>query len=56
MKRRILAVVAAVLLAAVGAVGLYAYVHTADQRAMAGQETAEVLVVTKVVPTGTPSA
>ena len=53
MKRRIIAAVAAVLLAAVGAVGIYAYVHAADQRAMAGQEPIKVLVVTKPVPKGT---
>jgi pilus assembly protein CpaB len=52
MKRRIIAAVAAVLLAAVGAVGIFAYVSRADQRAMAGQQTAEVLVITKPVPKG----
>jgi pilus assembly protein CpaB len=55
MKRRIIAVVAALLLSCVGAVGLYSYVQAADQRAMAGQKTAKVLVVTKAIPTGTPS-
>lgn len=53
MKRRIIAVVAAVLLAAVGAVGIYTYVKGADQRAIAGQEPVKVLVVTKPVPKGT---
>jgi pilus assembly protein CpaB len=53
MKRRIIAAVAAVLLAAVGAVGIYAYIHAADQRAMAGQEPVKVLVVTKPIPKGT---
>src|SRR4051812_46336875 len=57
MKRRIIAALAAVALAVVGAVGLSAYVHGADQRAMAGQETVQVLVVTQAVPKGaTPDA
>lgn len=56
MKRRIIAAVAAVVLAAVGAVGIYSYVQHADQRAMAGQQTAEVLVVTKAVPRGATAA
>src|SRR5690242_17409425 len=53
MKRRIIAAVAAVLLAAVGAVGIYTYVKGADQRAMADQDPVKVLVVTKPVPKGT---
>lgn len=55
MKRRIIAAVVAVLLAGVGAFGLYSYVQRADQRALAGQETVEVLVVTKAVPVHTPA-
>ena len=53
MKRRIIAAVAAVILAGVAAFGLFTYVRGADARAMAGQETVEVLVVTKAVPKGT---
>ena len=53
MKRRIIAAVAAVILAGVAAFGLFTYVQGADARAMAGQETVEVLVVTKAVPKGT---
>jgi pilus assembly protein CpaB len=53
MKRRIIAAVVAVALAAVGAVGLYSYVHRADQRAMAGLQTSNVLMVTKLIPEGT---
>ena len=53
MKRRIIAAVAAVILAGVAAFGLFTYVRGADARAMAGQETIEVLVVTKAVPKGT---
>jgi pilus assembly protein CpaB len=55
MQRRVIAAIAAVLLAGVGAVLLYSYVNSADKRAMAGQEATTVLVVTKVIPTGTPA-
>jgi pilus assembly protein CpaB len=53
MQRRVIAAIAAVLLAGIGAVLLYSYVTNADKRAMAGQEATNVLVVTKEVPTGT---
>jgi pilus assembly protein CpaB len=55
MKRRIIAAVAALLMAAVGAVQLYSYVQHADQRAMAGLETSEVLVVEAPIAEGTPA-
>ena len=55
MKRRIFAAVAALLMAAVGAVQLYSYVQHADQRAMAGLETSEVLVVEEPIAEGTPA-
>ena len=55
MKRRIIAAVAALLMAAVGAVQLYSYVHHADERAMAGLDTAEVLVVKEPIAEGTPA-
>jgi pilus assembly protein CpaB len=51
--RRLIAVIAAMLLAGVGAVLLLAYVGSADKRAMAGMETVKVLVVQKRVPQGT---
>lgn len=53
MKRRIFAAVAALLMAAVGAIQLYSYVQRADQRAMAGLETSEVLVVEAPIAEGT---
>jgi pilus assembly protein CpaB len=53
MKRRVLSGVAAVVLAAVGAVLLLSYVGAADQRAMAGLQTVNVLVVTKQIAKGT---
>jgi len=55
MKRRIFAGVLALLLAGTGAVLLTSYVKGADRRAMAGMETANVLVVTALVPHGTPT-
>ena len=51
--RRLLAALAALLLAAVGAVVLVAYVRGADARALEGVETVEVLVVDEVIPAGT---
>jgi pilus assembly protein CpaB len=55
MKRRIFAAVAAILMAAFGAVQLYSYVQHADERAMAGLETSEVLVVEAPIAEGTPA-
>jgi len=55
MQRRVIAAIAAVLLAGIGAVLLFSYVSTADARAMANLAPTEVLVVTKVVPAGTPA-
>ena len=56
MQRRIIAAVAAVLLAGIGTILLYTYVNTAEQRAMASMESIDVLVVTKAVPVGTSGA
>jgi pilus assembly protein CpaB len=53
--RRLIAVIAAMLLAGVGAVLLLAYVGAADRRAMAGMEPVKVLVVEKRIPEGTPA-
>jgi pilus assembly protein CpaB len=54
MKRRILAAVAALVLAVAGAAALFSYVSHADQRAMEGQRAVSVLVVgDKPVPKGT---
>ncbi len=54
MRRRLLAALAALLLAATGAVVLLAYVRGADARALAGVETLDVLVVDQPVAEGTP--
>lgn len=53
MQRRLIAAIAAVVLAGIGAILLFNYVSNADTRAMAGQEPTEVLVVTTQVPSGT---
>ncbi len=54
MRRRLLAALAALLLAATGAVVLLAYVRGADARALAGVQTVDVLVVDQPVAEGTP--
>ncbi len=53
--RRLIAALAALLLAGAGAVLLLGYVGAADRRAMAGMETVSVLVVVKPVAKGTPA-
>jgi pilus assembly protein CpaB len=53
MKRRVIAAIAAILLASVGAVLLTSYVRGADNRAMAGMQTAKILVVKTLIPKGT---
>ena len=53
MRKRVIGVVAAVLLAAFGTLSLVAYVNGAEARALAGEETVEVLVVSEEVPAST---
>jgi pilus assembly protein CpaB len=53
VRRRLLAAAAALVLAVLGAVVLVAYARGADQRAMAGLSTVQVLVVTQPVAEGT---
>lgn len=53
MSKRIIAIVAAVTLAAVGTIVLVLYVRSAEDRALAGEETVEVLVLDVDVPRGT---
>ncbi|MGY1635989.1 Flp pilus assembly protein CpaB [Geodermatophilus sp. SYSU D00742] len=54
MRRRLLAALAALVLAVAGTAVLLTYVRGADARALAGVRTVEVLVVDQVVPEGTP--
>jgi pilus assembly protein CpaB len=56
MNRRIIGIVAAVLLAAVGTLVLVAFVKGAENRALAGEQTVDVLVVTEAVSRETPAA
>lgn len=53
MWKRIVGVVLAVLLAVIGTGVLVAYVNTAEQRALAGEELVDVLVVTQATARGT---
>jgi len=55
VRRRVLTVVAAVLLAAVGTLAVLAYVHQANNRAVAGLKTINVVVAQSTVPSGTPA-
>jgi pilus assembly protein CpaB len=55
MKRRLLAAVAALVLAVVGALVLVAYARGADRRALEGTATVQVLVVADPVAEGTPA-
>ncbi len=53
MNRRVIAVIAAVVLALAGTVAVSAYVRGADARALAGQQVVQVYVADKLVPAGT---
>lgn len=56
MNRKIIGVVTALVLALVGTVALVAYVSTAEDRALEGEELVEVYVVTQRIPAGTPGS
>jgi pilus assembly protein CpaB len=56
VNRRIVGISAAVLLAVFGTFVIVAYVRGADNRAMEGKKTVNVLVVQKTVPAGTPAS
>ncbi|XAS63348.1 Flp pilus assembly protein CpaB [Pseudarthrobacter sp. So.54] len=55
MKSRVLALVAAAVLAIAGSFLLIAYTNGAEQRALAGVQTVDVLIVSAAVPAGTPA-
>jgi pilus assembly protein CpaB len=55
VNRRILGLVGALLLAAIGTVMIASYVHGADARALDGQKTVKVYVVKQLVAPGTAS-
>ncbi len=56
MRRRVLTIVLAVLLAVLGTGAVLVYVHQADARALAGQRAVTVLVAGQAVPAGTRAA
>jgi pilus assembly protein CpaB len=56
MNRRVLAVLAAVILAATGTGAVLLYLRSADARALQGKETRAVLVADKQIPAGTEAA
>ena len=56
MRRRLLAILAAAVLAVVGCLAVVAYVRGADQRALAGRQAVWVLVSKQRVPAGTSAA
>jgi pilus assembly protein CpaB len=53
VKRRVLTVALAVLLAVLGTAGVLAYVHQADARALAGMQAVTTLVAQQEIPAGT---
>ncbi|MDK3255845.1 Flp pilus assembly protein CpaB [Blastococcus capsensis] len=56
MRRRLLAAVAALVLLVVGTVVLVGYVRGAENRALAGVQTVDVLVAGASIPAGTPGS
>jgi pilus assembly protein CpaB len=55
VTRRVIAALAALVLAAVGGILVLAYANRADQRAVGDQETVEVLVASEPLSSGTPA-
>ena len=53
MKRRVLTITLAIVLAVLGTAGVLAYVHGANARALAGQRAVSVLVAQDKIPSGT---
>lgn len=56
MRRRVLILLAALLLAVMSGTALLSYLHSADRRAVEGKQGVWVLVATRHVPAGTPGA
>lgn len=55
MNKKRLSLIASIALVGIGTVALVKYVSTAEDRALAGEELVEVLVVDSAVPAGTPA-
>jgi pilus assembly protein CpaB len=56
MPRKIIGVVASIVLAALGTLILVAFVRGAESRALAGEQTVDVLVVTEAIDRNTPAS
>jgi pilus assembly protein CpaB len=56
LKRRVLTVALAIVLAVLGTAGVLAYVHKADSRALNGMRPVSVLVAQSQIPAGTSAA
>ncbi|MCU7728346.1 RcpC/CpaB family pilus assembly protein [Actinoplanes sp. KI2] len=56
MRRRLLAVLVAAVLAGIGCIAVVGYVRGADQRALAGRQAVWVLISTQRIPAGTSAA
>lgn len=56
MSRKVIGIVVAIALAAVGTVALVSYVQSAEERAQSGEELVEVYVVSDTIPAGTPGS
>src|SRR5688500_3165858 len=54
MKRKIIGIVAALLLAGIGTAALVVYVESAKDKAVAAEELVDVYVVSKTIRKGTP--
>lgn len=55
MRRSVIGVLLALLLAGVGTFALVSYVSNAEERALEGEEVVEVYVVDRLIPAGTPA-
>ncbi len=55
MRRSVIGILIALVMAAVGTVALVAYVNNAEERALEGEELVEVFVVETAIPAGTPA-
>ena len=55
-RRRVIGVTVAIALAVLGMIGIVAYVNGAEERATEGEVLADVFVVSRRVPPGTPAA
>lgn len=56
MKRKLMGVIAAIVLALIGTAILVAYVNGAEDRALAGEKAVDVLVVAQPIDQGTPAS